>query len=504
MFDFKKNNNLYLAFYILFSVLFIGYQSSIKNINLKGTILLFGLLIVIASFLILYLYDKNLPIYKMAFILILIFGVLCVFLSPIVSISDESEHFARSEMTSRGVIEPVYVNNTNHVLRGYETIASVHGASSHKLGGKTVFETTWDDKKINYNKCFVGSSFAQNPFYGYIPQAIGIDIAKCLNLNNIWMLWLGRLCNLLMYAFIVSYAIKKAPHYKKALFLTACFPLAISQAGSLSIDATVNSLALLTISYFLYIYFKEDSTVGLRDVSIFLILDLLCGLTKVTYLGLILLIFLVPKSRFNFKKSFYYSRIGFIFVFIIGLLWSHFAEKQLAFSWRASHALKHGVNPTIQLLYISNHLGQFLTTLFDFNNLKILYLGLFYFGHGHICSFTSLFLVITFFVFYWVFALDYPEKQLFNKKTRIGIFLISCIIYYGTLFVQYLTWCPIGATQIYEIEFGRYFIPLVALGPMIFNLNNDKILHKFPDKLFYVLIISFMSILVLLTFTTFY
>ena len=72
------------------------------------------------------------------------------------------------------------------------------------LSRKTVFQTNWDDQKIDYTPSYVNSVFAQNPFYGYIPQAIGIDIAKGLNLNNIWMIWLGRFCNLLVYGMLAS------------------------------------------------------------------------------------------------------------------------------------------------------------------------------------------------------------------------------------------------------------------------------------------------------------
>ena len=47
------------------------------------------------------------------------------------------------------------------------------------------------------------------PFYSYLFSALGILIAKCLDLSVIWTLWLGRLANLLLYGGFVYFAIKK-------------------------------------------------------------------------------------------------------------------------------------------------------------------------------------------------------------------------------------------------------------------------------------------------------
>ena len=44
---------------------------------------------------------------------VILFGLMCVFLSPIGSVSDEVEHFTRAEITSQGVLFPEYISENN-------------------------------------------------------------------------------------------------------------------------------------------------------------------------------------------------------------------------------------------------------------------------------------------------------------------------------------------------------------------------------------------------------
>ena len=98
------------------------------------------------------------------------------------------------------------------------------------------------------------------PIYGYLPQAIGILIAKLLDLNVIWILWLGRICNLICYAGLVSYAIKKANCLKIPLLAVACIPISIYQAAFISIDSLIIGLGILVVAYFIeFCTSKENS-----------------------------------------------------------------------------------------------------------------------------------------------------------------------------------------------------------------------------------------------------
>ena len=157
------------------------------------------------------------------------FGLICALLVPICGVSDELEHLTRSEITSEGVILPHWTGYDigvdslyNHTENEKTSSVINEGAGYRTIGSMGFFESVYDEEvtiqatphdtdKINYTPMIQNSAFEQNPFYGYLPQAIGILIAKFLDLNVIWILWLGRRCNLIFYAGLVSIAIKKVP-----------------------------------------------------------------------------------------------------------------------------------------------------------------------------------------------------------------------------------------------------------------------------------------------------
>lgn len=494
----------FFLIFLIFLISFVFYQNTVNDIHMKLTLAFLLFLFIIGCLLLMLIRHENLPIYKTAFLIILIFGLICAFLTPICTISDECEHFVRSELTSHGDLIPVFDYHDGDDEKTYQTIKSVEVAHPKEYSGITVFKTDWDTQKINNNPGIYGSAFAQNPFYGYIPQAIGIFLAKILNLNNIWMLWLGRLCNLIMYTSICAYAIKKAPIYKTALLVVACLPLAIFQAASLSIDATVNSLGLLIIAYFLYMYCKEENTLSKKDIAIFLAICLLTSLTKVTFLAFALLIFLIPKNRFKSNKTRYFSALGFLITSALVGLWSKlYANEVLLNSWRASSFITRNVNPNEQIIYILQNPATFLFNLFSIANIKKVFESYFFFGHGGFCMYQSSFLAVMFAVFFIIFCFAYPNNERISKKVRAGLFILVVILFYGTAVVQYLTWCPIGSTTIEGI-YGRYLIPLLAFGPMIFNINKRDINQEKCKTLLITLSISFISCMILLTLMTFY
>jgi uncharacterized membrane protein len=223
---------------------------------------------------------------------IVCFGIIAAFIVPICDVSDETEHLARAEMTSRGVFIPHWTgedlglerayNLTGHKRiahynpgAGYDSIEAVNFFTSDL--GKTVDHTPYDTEKINYTDNLVISAFEQNPFYGYLPPALGMIIAKMLDLNVIWLLWLGRIFNLLFYAGVISLAIRKTPILKMPLFFVACLPISIYQAASLSIDSMIIGLGILAVGYFLYMYSAKKDSLETREVIKFSALCLIHG-----------------------------------------------------------------------------------------------------------------------------------------------------------------------------------------------------------------------------------
>ncbi|WP_405297487.1 DUF2142 domain-containing protein, partial [Methanobrevibacter sp.] len=313
----KKYWLIYLVLIIVLGLSTVTFKNVLHPDFEIGTLLIvafLGVLCIVYYFM----HNSDKELYKVAFVIILCFGIVMSFIVPLCDVSDETEHLARAELTSRGIIIPHWTGDDLGVDRAYNVSSSHKPAVYNKCAGfvsiealnylteplgKTVYNTPYDTLKIDYTPALIVSAFEQNPFYGYLPQAIGMDIAKLLDMNVIWMLWLGRIFNLILYAGLISLAIKKTPVLKMPMLAVACIPISIYQAASLSIDSMIIGLAILAIAYFLYLYKAEKNSLGVKQVVMFSALCLILGLCKLPYLAFIFLLLLIPFDNFEKGKK---------------------------------------------------------------------------------------------------------------------------------------------------------------------------------------------------------
>ena len=468
-------NNDYKNYFLIFTVLTVlctiflftkvNYSSPLKEIIILVITLIIGC-ISIAS------YIKDKEIYKTAIIIIILFGLMCVFLSPIGSVSDEVEHLTRAEITSQGVLFPEYITQNN--TQGFLTIESTSNSVDRD---KTIFETSWDTKKINNTKVLANSAFQQNPFYVYIAQAIGVELAKVLNLNNIYLLWFARICNLLLYTGLCGIAIKKTPILKMPMTVMACFPLSIIQAASCSCDAFIFSFTLIVIAYLAHMYKSKDHTLTKKNILIYTILVLILGLSKVTFGALILLILIIPKNKFKNPNDYYLGIISIVLILSCLLCWSKFyAVDGITHSWRRGLFKQNHVNSAEQLSYMISSPQAIVTFLQIGNQLPVQVDALtrFYSEYPTFPLFDYIYII-----FATLFVLFYPIKEKISRNRRIFIAFTIGIIILGTYIVQYLTWAPVGSTNLLDAGVvPRYFLPALVLLPLIFNINNKEIKNQ--------------------------
>lgn len=522
--NFIKTKKYWLIYLIFITVTCMSTLSAKNFVKPQFVIATFAIVAVLGIFCIVYyfMHDSEKELYKVAFVIILCFGMISSLIVPIVDVSDELEHLTRAEITSQGVIFPHWEGGKNNLTRLYNhtsegkystalnTDVGFETSESHmfflKNRENTVFETPNDTDKISKSTILDGSAFEQNPFYGYLPQGLGIFLAKLFDMNVIWMLWLGRIFNLISYAFLISLAIKKAPVLKVPLLAVACIPLSIYQASSVSIDSMIIGFGILTIAYFLYLYKADDNSLDTKHVAIFCGLSLLLGLCKLPYLAFVFLILLVPKNNFKDKNILKYMLLGILIVAFAGVLWSTYSEPALMHSWRSK---LNYMDPALQIEYlISNPIAIliFLWTIFT-HTLGLTVNGLFnFFGAGSAYHYSDQYTLIT--IFLWIFLaatlLFYPNKVNFNSTTRWASVLILLMIYVGTCFIQLLTWADVGDTNIGVS--ARYFLPLFALLPIIVPFRIKKLdgLKESYDKYAMIFIVAFMATLILAFATKYY
>ena len=487
-------NDIYLSkryslVYLILLVLCTLTRFEMKNyLHPQWDILVFLVLAVMGVLCIAYYvgHSEDSEIHKTIFIVILIFGIIFSFVSPICFGPDEVEHFVRAELTSRGVFFPKAVNYT------YQTIQSsldLIQAGKISLGpfdhmdffNSTVFHTTADTQPINNTLVSYPNVFAQNPFYGYLAPAIGMFIAKLFNLNAIWLLWLGRIFNTILYAGLVAVPVKKTPILKIPVSVFACIPFAIYLSATVSIDALIGGLSILATCYFLYLY--KCPKITYKHIIKYTLLVVFLGTCKVTCFAFIILLVFLPRENFAEKKYYLYGFPIILISFIAALLWSRFYANPGFYQsgFRFFYCIVANVNPGEQINYMLankkytimeairtlNHFSPIMVIRgADFNLLNFLFLG----GVG----------------------LMYPVER-FKTKARIGALLVGILVYIGTYLVFLLTWTPVGELSAIQGVQLRYFFPVVALIPFIFGFNHMDGDKLELDKYVVVLTIAFIA-----------
>lgn len=289
------NDKKYILTYLIGFILLATFLFSCNTHNHPKAQIILSILTVIGGIICIRYSIKNKDeLHKTAFLIIIIFGLLTVFASPLLVAPDEVEHFARSDLTSEGGLIPNYHENQGYFINNY------FYQMTCSQGSTLLDNTSFMHQDITHGKTFFTSVFSQNLFYVYLAQGFGIFIAKMLELPVIFALWLGRLCNLLLYSGIVYFAIKKTPAFKKELLVLSCLPIAVFQAASMSSDGIIFALAILNISYFIQMYKSE--IIPNKNIIIYLATGVLIGLIKFPYIFLLLMLFLIPAHKFKTKK----------------------------------------------------------------------------------------------------------------------------------------------------------------------------------------------------------
>ena len=136
----------------------------------------------------------------------------------------------------------------------------------------------------------------------FIPQALGITVARLLNWNMLRTFYLGRLFNLTFYVFCVYIAIKKTPVHKLLFGIMATLPIFIQQAASYSYDCFINGLAFVLIAFLLK-WMHQEETIDRKEFIFVFICSLLIAPIKVVYGLFVFLYWFVPAERYGSKRN---------------------------------------------------------------------------------------------------------------------------------------------------------------------------------------------------------
>lgn len=324
----------------------------------------------------------------------------------------------------------------------------------------------------------INKGSVQAPGFLYLPQAAGITIGRLLNLNALTVFYLGRIFNLLVFAFMAYWAIRKMPFYKMSIFAIVMMPMTGQLIGSYSYDTVIIGLALMLVAAVLdYAYGNVNKP---KDLIIIGILCILSGCSKAgAYVPVCALILLIPRKKFTTKKHWLLFIVGtFLSTVLVCTLIS---MNQVTSSIGADRQMVAGMaeagytvgwvfrNPKEFILLLLNTVYKEGDSIV--NSLIGKDLGWFNYP-------IQMVLVLGFLLVFLLSATLVSGGEngiVMGGKTKVGV-LIAVVLSGGIIAAaMLLSWTPLSSKIILGIQ-GRYFIPLLL--PLVLCLKNHTLVLK--------------------------
>lgn len=431
--------------------------------------------------------------------IILMLGTLLILALPVHKVSwDEEIHFRNAYGLSylmEGKSEMFYPPSVELL-----SVASLHNwpydlpSSEEEYKLEYKFWNTNGDRALKENEQYYTGRIGVNLYLvGYAAQAIFIEIGKILRMPFSILYLMGRFGNFIMYALVCYWAIKHIPVGKRIMAAIALMPTPLFIACTYSYDATVNAFAFLGISYVIGEILSEEA-LSKKNCMIFIASFLIVSFIKMIYAPLMLLGLLIPNDRFSNKKE------RNIFKSMLVILVLCLCATFILPAGSSGGDLRGGdTSVGRQLKVVFGHpivytkllLSSIWDKLLDYSvgtsSMSLL-------GHLGEGKYTQ-----------WIIALLVGvaltdkcenEKKL-NGIEKAGIsvviFIIVCLIWTAL----YLSFTVVGADSIAGVQ-GRYFIPLVIPGLLLFNFNSIE--NKGDSCMYSKIVIGLSGCLTLFTY----
>lgn len=477
--------------------------SMIKKDVSSKTVFIFTAIFTVIAFIFIY-YLINIKAlrkaeYMFAFCYITM-GIFQLFSVPIFSTPDEPNHFYRAYQISTGDFisqpNPDGISEGIDGAGGYLPEALTFGDDfSLPLTQLYDLEGMSEYKIEPESETFI--EFGNTALYApatYLPQVIGIKLSGVFTDHVLFQAYAARIFNWLVTGFLIYFSIKFLPIGKNLAFLISMLPMNLQSFNSMSPDAFTFAVAMGLVAFVLYIKYKTNSILNLRQyILMYLIVFILCQ-CKIVYAPLCLILFLIPKKRFGSTKKYFFNIIGIAAIGLITCLtWLSVSSAFLT-------EFNPGVNSSMQTSYILNSPLAFIETIlktFDASGDTYIRMAMGeQLGWLNITTSFTLLLIFGIIILIFFFLDNDIATVNFTRMTRVTLFCVSAVIILATFASLYIQWTSYHAETISGIQ-GRYFLPLLlpmllALKPPVKMLNGSGLqLYKFvPIVLSINLVIS--------------
>lgn len=412
------------------------------------------------------------------------------FLLPPGTVPDEIGHIETTYYYSNkllGIEEPdaesIYVRKTDQ-----EAIGKLQTTPTLKEYNYFILNITHrsDDTKLVKIDATKGS----DNWLLYAPAILGVTAGRLIGLNGITTLYAGRFFMMFVYLIFAFFAIKRVPVGKAAMFIIVLSPMFIQQSCSYSYDAMPIELTTLFVAE-LFSVLYEDRKIRKRDIIILSALAFVIASCKAgTYIPECLLLFLIPKEKYESEKQCRRMRIGFLVVMILGFLINSIPYLMMVLGITEATTELQQYSNSLNCYTVSdvlfnpgNTVRVLITTFlqyidFYFEGSFAGPLGWLNIGINPMWGYLMAGLMLL-----GVTAVK-DEPEYITKKQRVWIALALLATVAMVTAAMFVSWTGKGSTTISGIQ-GRYFTPILFYFFFLFRGKFIKIAHNVDNAIMY-------------------
>lgn len=412
------------------------------------------------------------------------------FLLPPGTVPDEIGHIETTYYYSNkllGIEEPdaesIYVRKTDQ-----EAIGKLQTTPTLKEYNYFILNITHrsDDTKLVKIDATKGS----DNWLLYAPAILGVTAGRLIGLNGITTLYAGRFFMMFVYLIFAFFAIKRVPVGKAAMFIIVLSPMFIQQSCSYSYDAMPIELTTLFVAE-LFSVLYEDRKMRKRDIIILSALAFVIASCKAgTYIPECLLLFLIPKEKYESEKQCRRMRIGFLVVMILGFLINSIPYLMMVLGITEATTELQQYSNSLNCYTVSdvlfnpgNTVRVLITTFlqyidFYFEGSFAGPLGWLNIGINPMWGYLMAGLMLL-----GVMAVK-DEPEYITKKQRVWIALALLATVAMVTAAMFVSWTGKGSTTISGIQ-GRYFTPILFYFFFLFRGKFIKIAHNVDNAIMY-------------------
>jgi uncharacterized membrane protein len=304
----------------------------------------------------------------------------------------------------------------------------------------------------------------------YLPQAVGVAIARLVHAPFPLLFYIGRLFGALAYIGLVYLALRVATGGRNVLLVVALMPMALTSASEYSADTMTLALALLLVAG--VVRCRQDPRAARWAFALAGGAAIGLALTKSTYGVLALALLAVPNTVLSSRTASMAAKVAVIAAAGVAALgWT----RLVGYVALSAYSYPPGVDPYAQLQYILAHPLSFaklvVRTLGGSTTANLTWPGFVSwigFGRNVAAGGPEPPLVVVVFAFI-VLAMAYrgviPRPSEIFGRTAAAVALPAALMAVNAVLIitaLYVTDATVGATVYWHLH-GRYFLPLAAV-----------------------------------------